>query len=87
MSEDYYPVCVDCMVRYPRYFASASAFYAMHTPFRDHADLKAFEEWLGAHERHDIRIVWEQSELAEEIWDKEYPEPTDAADPKGGEHG
>lgn len=63
MSDDYVPVCIDCNVEYEGYFASVSGFYAMKTPFRDTAELAKFEAWLGAHEKHDIRIVWEQSPL------------------------
>lgn len=71
MSEDYFPVCYDCKCRYEGYFASASGFHAMRTPFRDAEQLAKLEAWLGEHERHDIRIVWEQDE---EVLDWLYPD-------------
>lgn len=69
MSEDYFPACFDCRMKYRAYFASASGFYRMHTPFRDVTELDKFERWLGEHERHDVRIVWEQDDLPGETDD------------------
>lgn len=70
MSDDYFPVCFRCKAKYDRYFASASAFYSMRTPFWEEDELRAFEDWLGQHERHDVRIVWEQDELPWEVDDE-----------------
>ena len=69
MSDSYMLVCVTCKTEYPHYFASASGFHRMKTPFRDHDELRKFEDWLELHERHDIRILWEQDELRESFLD------------------
>lgn len=77
MSESYVPVCLTCRTEFQGEFASASGFYRMVTPFRDHEKLAAFEHWLGEHERHDVRILWEQDPVREGIWEELHPELKD----------